>query len=167
MGRKSARACPPAAPRALAMLRSAARAAGLVPKGISKAPPTEYWNALMDFARSPENKKIVATAQAAAMQAQRHKEEIEAAFPIGKGEPDWSAPQYKALKPDLLEKYQELWAKTVPTLDKLQTLADAKKADFAKIKADYKAEVAEMIPAPRPSWLSWPRRRRSSTLCGR
>lgn len=64
------------------MLRSAARAAGLVPKGISKAPPTEYWNALMDFARSPENKKIVATAQAAAMQAQRHKEEIEAAFPI-------------------------------------------------------------------------------------
>jgi uncharacterized protein YeaO (DUF488 family) len=126
------------------MLRSAARAAGLVPKGISKAPPTEYWNALMDFARSPENKKIVATAQAAAMQAQRHKEEIEAAFPIGKGEPDWSAPQYKALKPDMLAKYQELWAKTVPTLDKLQTLADAKKADFAKIKADYKAEVAEM-----------------------
>lgn len=66
------------------------------------------------------------------------------AAPQGKGEPDWSAPQYKALKPDLLEKYQELWAKTVPTLDKLQTLADAKKADFAKIKADYKAEVAEM-----------------------
>lgn len=64
------------------MLRSAARAAGVVPKGIAKAPPSEYWNAIMEFVRTPENKKIVAAAQAAAMQTQRKREEVEAAFPI-------------------------------------------------------------------------------------
>lgn len=64
------------------MLRSAARAAGVVPKGIAKAPPSEYWNAMMEFVRTPENKKIVAAAQAAAMQTQRKREEVEAAFPI-------------------------------------------------------------------------------------
>ena len=59
----------------------------------------------------------------------------------GKGEPDWSAPQYKALEPAMLKKYKDLWTQVVPQLDKLQTIADAKKADFSKVKAEYKAKV--------------------------
>ena len=41
----------------------------------------------------------------------------------------------------MLKKYKDLWTQVVPQLDKLQTIADAKKAEFSKVKAEYKAKV--------------------------